>query len=722
METNVIAGSAYAQQHQQDKLPFESMGNVLLDAMQGILVCLDNFHIIIGVSKTVKRCFGFEQTELVGLSILLLVEDSERDSFLKFLNSPPQPNDIYYVRMMTNNTNEYRQVKIHRQKKLNPDNANVHSTTTRHNYPVVTILIITLEDSSYIDITLQDIHKQEFYTKMNLIGEIIFEDHRGALITGYLPHEILSQSIFDFVYYEDRLVKLHALWKCVTTGLSKLQWRLNARDGSLVFLQTEYKLISDHQNHDIIIARNEVLNPMQKSQFDELQTAWKHQCAADIKGNSSSFKFLSSSDTNSSSASNGQCRICVPSLSMCFTTDKLQPLNLQGNIFGVSKLARPLTIQDYIQILMDNDKHMDGELANMINNIQSLTACYRRLNDKNKLQRNSSDVNMDEKVQLESSPILTDTSLRQKNDSESIVRGILSNSIKYNHEKQPGDSSSTLIRLLNGNGHNAQNGNTRSSTVTSQFQINQAKSNSTPLSPEILHQQDFDFLKKYKSAKAKLESQLESLRRQDTNDGTQTNDKSKRDTILNKLSQLENIKNKHLARRHTQKRQTSTTTTAIPVNNPEQKDFLNSLFSSSPSTTAKPIGLLPVDNNSPITTSMPSPLSSLFSSPTDQSPYYSSNFQDQRNSSQQFDSIQTSSYLDIKPSLFDEFLTPPSSYTPVNNTNTNTNNTTATNNNNNNNSSTSVHSHMNISYQGTTNDLTASSFSTNHQHNTTYPY
>lgn len=29
-------------------------------------------------------------------------------------------------------------------------------------------------------------------------------------------------------------------------------------------------------------------------------------------------------------------------------------------------------------------------------------------------------------------------SLRKKSDSDSIVRGILSNSIKYNHEKQSG--------------------------------------------------------------------------------------------------------------------------------------------------------------------------------------------------------------------------------------------------------------------------------------------
>ena len=87
-------------------------------------------------------------------------------------------------------------------------------TTLQHSCSVQTILVITLEESSYIDITLFDIYKQEFYTKMNLIGEITFEDHRVALITGYLPHEILSRSIFDFVHTEDLLIKFHALWKC----------------------------------------------------------------------------------------------------------------------------------------------------------------------------------------------------------------------------------------------------------------------------------------------------------------------------------------------------------------------------------------------------------------------------------------------------------------------------------------------------------------------------
>lgn len=97
------------------------------------------------------------------------------------------------------------------------------------------------------------------------------------------------------------------------------------------------------------------------------------------------------------------------------------------------------------------------------------------------------DIIMDEKFQSDS----TDPSLRRKNDSDSIVRGILSNSIKYNHEKQSGlktknflllfflfssqgDSSLTPDRISNGNGNNIPNGNIRSST-TSQFQGNQSK-------------------------------------------------------------------------------------------------------------------------------------------------------------------------------------------------------------------------------------------------------
>ena len=50
----------------------------------------------------------------------------------------------------------------------------------------------------------------------------------------------------------------------MTTGASKLQWRFLARDGSLVFLQTEYKLIANHQNQETIVARNEVLKFVDK--------------------------------------------------------------------------------------------------------------------------------------------------------------------------------------------------------------------------------------------------------------------------------------------------------------------------------------------------------------------------------------------------------------------------------------------------------------------------
>jgi len=141
----------------------------------------------------------------------------------------------------------------------------------------------------------------------------------------------------------------------------------------------------------------------------------------------------------------------------------------------------------------------------------------------------------------------------------------------------------------------------------------------------------------------------------------------------------------------------------VPVNNIEQKDFLNSLFSSSEPNS---MTLLPTDhmNNPPPLpppplslppTSIPSPLSSLFSSPNDQSISF---FQHQRSSSQQFDPGQNQ--------LFDDFLTPPpSSYIPVNN-----------------NPSTSIHSYMNLSYQPLTNDSTSASSFPNLHHNTSDPF
>lgn len=147
-------------------------------------------------------------------------------------------NEMCCVRMMMNNTNDYRQVKIHRKRRATQEHVgkdereredgvntsfihegfdlDVHSTTPRHTCSLGMVLLVTIEESSFVDITLHDTQKQEYYTKMNLIGEITFEDHRGALITGYLPSELIRKSIFHIVCHDDRLVKLHALWKCKT--------------------------------------------------------------------------------------------------------------------------------------------------------------------------------------------------------------------------------------------------------------------------------------------------------------------------------------------------------------------------------------------------------------------------------------------------------------------------------------------------------------------------
>jgi len=58
----------------------------------------------------------------------------------------------------------------------------------------------------------------------------------------------------------------------------------------------------------------------------------------------------------------------------------------------VPKSTHPLTIQDYISILIDNDKYLDSELVNMINNLPSLASRYKRLSNHNNQLTNDTDI------------------------------------------------------------------------------------------------------------------------------------------------------------------------------------------------------------------------------------------------------------------------------------------------------------------------------------------
>ena len=160
-----------------------------------------------------------------------------------------------------------------------------------------------------------------------------------------------------------------------------------------------------------------------------------------------------------------------------------------------------------------------------------------------------------------------------------------------------------------------------------------------------------------------------------------------------------------------QNQQMGTTSPSLPVNNNLEQ---NHLFSPSSALSPKSMGLLSMDNNNHhphLTTTMQS---------TGYSP--SNYYQHQRTSPgyRSFDSsnrnhpLSHESHSGISTPVFDEFLTPPpssSSYLSMSN------------------SSLSIHSHMNVSFQETTNSPATSNPSMmtpanafNHHPTTMYPY
>ncbi|CAF4078497.1 unnamed protein product, partial [Adineta steineri] len=164
----------------------------------------------------------------------------------------------------------------------------------------------------------------------------------------------------------------------------------------------------------------------------------------------------------------------------------LETASKEGEILGTSK-PEDVTIYGYPEhVFPPTDFH---------------TATYVKNNGQEDFIYIIGDESMDERLQSNFSTNLNESSLHRKQDSDSTVHDILSNSATSNHEKQSGDS---LAGLLNNN-NNIQQDITRMPTFQQQqqqqqqVQMNRSKTNQVLLNSETIQQQHYDFIKKYKS-------------------------------------------------------------------------------------------------------------------------------------------------------------------------------------------------------------------------------
>ncbi|CAF4464244.1 unnamed protein product, partial [Didymodactylos carnosus] len=143
---------------------------------------------------------------------------------------------------------------------------------------------------------------------------------------------------------------------------------------------------------------------------------------------------------------------------------------------------------------------------------------------------------------------------RKKRDTDSIVRGILSNSLNYNPDNKQSDSSTSSALINDTNPPLPAHMNDDNSPAIQQIPCNPRGQ----IVPSLKDQQQNDpmkqhteFLKKYHAAKTKLELQLQSIILQEKdsmNNGSMTELSKSKTTTVTKLLQLEQIKAKHMAK------------------------------------------------------------------------------------------------------------------------------------------------------------------------------
>ncbi|KAI1301158.1 Circadian locomoter output cycles protein kaput [Halotydeus destructor] len=110
-------------------------------------------------------------------------------------------------------------------------------------------------------LSLSDANQDEYVTRISLDGTLLFADHRISTILGFMPHEVVGQSAYNFILVEDHTISLfaHKLMLSSSNGTGLIVHRLRTKSCGYVFIQSAGCLVYDSDNgqvdHFVCVAR-----------------------------------------------------------------------------------------------------------------------------------------------------------------------------------------------------------------------------------------------------------------------------------------------------------------------------------------------------------------------------------------------------------------------------------------------------------------------------------
>ncbi|XP_065351874.1 circadian locomoter output cycles protein kaput-like isoform X2 [Cloeon dipterum] len=276
-------------------LPFpESLTEHMLEDMNSFLLILAGNGKIIYVSTSVVKLLGHTQSELMGQSLynftcktdheflrsgLQIDPDGDpgpninarcqrKNFFIKLCQKSTGRSDsaqfevfqiIGSLKVLGGNNNATNAAEAHSTQICRKSTGRIRESGSSHqgqnqNQPdVVLMAIAKMANLRTSNLVCMDSNKEEYFTRHNLDGDIMFCDQRVSITCGYMVDELCGSSAFRYVHVKDLNWLLVSLRQMFTkNGFGYSTYRLLSKTGDFVYMRSHGTLEFDKETSKVI--------------------------------------------------------------------------------------------------------------------------------------------------------------------------------------------------------------------------------------------------------------------------------------------------------------------------------------------------------------------------------------------------------------------------------------------------------------------------------------
>jgi PAS domain-containing protein len=265
----------------REKLPVYinevNVADLLLDDNDIYLMVTSGGKIVF-VSHSVENILGYSQIDLMGQSLFNFAHPKDHDELRKNLkyqdetsnNGTLSTNDslldsdgnykiqrrTFYLRLVKKVVSRDEQPElelVHVMGTLMVQKSDSKSSEVTENDIVLNAVVRPFNERRVTEVSMLEATREEYITRHQIDGRIIYVDHRISIVSGFMPQEVSGELAFKYMHKDDVRWVMIALRQMYFKGQSfgSSCYRLLSKNGEFVYMRT-HGFLQLNPNEDTI--------------------------------------------------------------------------------------------------------------------------------------------------------------------------------------------------------------------------------------------------------------------------------------------------------------------------------------------------------------------------------------------------------------------------------------------------------------------------------------